>query len=226
MRPGIWLILVALIIVPGLIAQMRVRSAFGRYSRVRARSGLSGADAAAAILHAAGIHDVEIRRTESYLGDHYDPLHKRLVLSPPVYSSDSLAALGVAAHEAGHAIQHARGYAPLRARMAVVPATMFVSQLMPLVVIGGFFFHIFEFIVLGIAVYAVIVLFNLITLPVEFNASARARQLLVSLGLVGRDELPAVNRVLNAAALTYVAALVAAVAHLLLLILRAQAHRR
>lgn len=218
----IWLLLIALVIIPGVVAQMRVHSAFKKYSGVRARAGMSGAQAAAEIMEAAGIYDVEIHRTESFLGDHYDPKHKRLVLSPHVYSGNSLAAVGIAAHEAGHAIQHAQAYAPLQARMAVVPATMAVSQLMPLVVIGGFMFHIPMFITLGIIVYSVIVLFQLITLPVEFNASARAKQVLQEMGIVGRDEMAGVNAVLNAAALTYVAALIAAAAHLAMLILKSR----
>ncbi len=222
MTTEIWILLLVLILVPGLIAQVRVSSAMKRYSQVRARSGRTGAEVAAEVLEAAGIHDVEIQRTESYLGDHYDPKHKRLALSPGVYSSNSVAALGIAAHEAGHAIQHKQAYAPLQARMAVVPATMVVSQMLPFVMIGGFWFHIPMFITLGIIVYSVIVLFQLITLPVEFNASARAKRVLQEMGIVGRDEMAGVNAVLNAAALTYVAALIAAAAHLLLLILRSR----
>jgi Zn-dependent membrane protease YugP len=221
----IWLILLVLILVPGIVAQMRVRAALNKYSKVRARSGRTGAEAAAEILVDAGIHDVTIQRTESYLGDHYDPRSKTLVLSPAVYSSNSVAALGIAAHETGHAIQHQHAYAPLQARMAVVPLTMFTSQLLPLIMIGGFFFHIPMFINLGILVYAVIVAFQLITLPVEFNASSRAKLILQQSGLIARDEMPGVNRVLNAAALTYVAALVAAVAQLLQLLLLSQRRR-
>lgn len=221
----IWWLLLALILVPGIIAQMWVHSALKKYSQVRARSGRTGAQAAAEILEGAHIHDVQIERTNSFLGDHYDPRTKKLVLSPAVYDSNSVAALGIAAHETGHAIQHQHAYAPLQARMAIVPATMFTSQLMPLVVIGGFWFRIPMFITLGIIVYTVVVFFQLITLPVEFNASSRAKLILQQSGLVARDEMVGVNRVLNAAALTYVAALIAAAAHLLQLVLLSRERR-
>ncbi len=221
----IWWVLLALILIPGIVAQVRVHNAMKKYSQVRARSGRTGAEAAAEIMRDAGIYDVEIERTESFLGDHYDPTKKKLVLSPAVYSGNSVAALGIAAHEAGHAIQHKNAYGPLQVRMAVVPTTMFVSQLLPFVVIGGFFFRIPMFITLGIIVYAVIVLFQLITLPVEFDASARAKRILPETGLIARDEMEGVNRVLNAAALTYVAALIAAAAHLLQLILLSRDRR-
>ena len=214
-----WWVFLVVILVPGIIASVRVRRAISKYSEVPARSGLTGAQAAAQILADAGIHDVTVEPGEGFLGDHYDPTKKTLVLSPDVYRGRSVAALGIAAHESGHAIQHQQAYAPLQARMTVVPATMFVSQLMPLVVIGGFWFHIQMFITLGIIVYAVVVLFQLITLPVEFNASARAKRILADNGMVAADEMVGVNRVLNAAALTYVAALIVAAAHLLQLIL-------
>jgi Zn-dependent membrane protease YugP len=222
---GIWLLLLVLILVPGIIAQVRVHSALRKYSQVRARSGRTGAQAASEILDDAGIHDVQIERTQSFLGDHYDPRTKTLVLSPAVYDSNSVAALGIAAHESGHAIQHQHAYAPLQVRMAIVPVTMFTSQLLPLVMIGGFFFRIPMFITLGIVIYTVIVLFQLITLPVEFNASSRAKLILQQSGLVARDEMPGVNRVLNAAALTYVAALIAAAAQLLQLVLLSRERR-
>ena len=221
----IWYLLLFLILVPGLIAQLAVRSALNKYSRVPARSGRTGAQAAAELMRDAGIHDVQITRTDGFLGDHYDPRTKTLALSSDVYDGRSVAALGIAAHETGHAIQHQHAYAPLQARMAVVPTTMFVSQLMPLIIIGGFWFRISMFITLGIAVYAVIVAFQLITLPVEFNASARAKLILQTSGLIDRDEMPGVNRVLNAAALTYVAALIAAAAHLLQLVLMSRNRR-
>jgi len=216
---GIWILLLILILVPGVIAQVAVSSALSKYSRVPARAGVTGAQAAAQIMADAGIHDVQIERINSYLGDHYDPRTKTLALSPAVYDGDSVAALGIAAHETGHAIQHQHAYAPLQARMAVVPSTMFVSQLLPLIMIGGFWFRIPMFITLGIIVYAIIVLFQLVTLPVELDASARAKRILQQNGLIARDEMQGVNRVLNAAALTYVAALIAAIAQLLQLVM-------
>jgi Zn-dependent membrane protease YugP len=209
-----WLLLMFAMAV-AVIAQIRVSSAYNKYSRVRTRRGLSGAEVAEEILRDAGIHDVEVRRTESFLGDHYDPTRKVLCLSPGVYDSDSVAAVGIAAHECGHAVQHAQAYAPLKARMAVVPATMFASQLLPFVVIGGFWFGIMGFITLGVAVYAVLTVFQLITLPVEFDASRRAKQILTRSGAITMEEAVGVNKVLNAAALTYVAAFLSSLFHLL-----------
>jgi Zn-dependent membrane protease YugP len=222
---GIWLLLLVLILVPGIVAQIRVSAALKKYSQVRARSGRTGAEAAAEIMADAGIHDVQIERTDSFLGDHYDPRTKTLALSPQVYDGESVAALGIAAHETGHAIQHQHAYAPLQARMAIVPMTMFSSKLLPLVMIGGFFFRIPMFISLGVAIYAVLVVFQLITLPVEFDASSRAKLILQKSGLIARDEMEGVNRVLNAAALTYVAALIAAAAQLLQLVLLSRERR-
>ena len=201
--------------VVAVIAQVRVRSAFGRYSKVRTRRGLTGAEVAQEILRDAGICDVEVVRMDSFLGDHYDPTKKVLCLSPGVYDSDSVAAVGIAAHECGHAVQHAQAYAPLKARMAVVPATMFASQLLPLVMIGGLWFQIMGFITLGVAIYTILTVFNLITLPVEFDASRRAKVILTRDGVVSADEAEGVNRVLNAAALTYVAAFLTSLFYLL-----------
>ncbi len=215
----IYVLLLVLIFVPAILAQVLVRGALKKYSQVRARSGRTGAEAAAEIMSDAGIHDVQIERTNGFLGDHYDPRTKTLALSPDVYDGESVAALGIAAHETGHAIQHQHAYAPLQVRMAIVPVTMFTSQLLPLVVIGGFFFRIPMFLTLGIGIYAVLVVFQLITLPVEFDASSRAKVILQKSGLIARDEMQGVNRVLNAAALTYVAALIAAVAQLLQLMI-------
>ena len=209
-----WLLLMFAMVV-AVIAQIRVSSAFNKFSRVRTRRGLTGAEVAQEILNNAGIHDVAIRRTESMLGDHYDPSKKVLCLSPGVYDSDSVAAVGVAAHECGHAVQHQQKFAPLKARMAVVPATMFASQLLPLVMIGGFWFGIMGFITLGIAVYAILTVFQLITLPVEFDASRRAKEILSRSGAITTDEAVGVNKVLNAAALTYVAAFLGSLFHLL-----------
>ncbi|MFM8458484.1 MAG: zinc metallopeptidase, partial [Chthoniobacterales bacterium] len=162
----IYLILIGVPLLLGLYAQMRVSSAFGKYKKVAATSGVTGAQAAREILNAAKIHDVEVREINDMLGDQYDPVHKRLCLSSDVYRTPSVAALGIAAHEVGHAIQHARAYAPLKWRMAVVPVTQFASQLLPLVIIGGFMFHITGLITLGIICYGILVFFQLITLPV------------------------------------------------------------
>lgn len=215
--------MILLIILPlalGLYAQAKVSSAFRRYKSVAASSGISGAQAAREILHAAKIHDVEVREINDMLGDHYDPANKRLCLSSEVYNTPSIAALGIAAHEAGHAIQHASAYAPLKWRMAIVPVTQFASQMLPLVIIGGFMFQVSGLITVGIACYALLAVFQLITLPVEFDASRRAKVILQEMGMVSPGgEAAGVSAVLSAAALTYVAAFVAALGNLVYLLL-------
>jgi Zn-dependent membrane protease YugP len=220
MTAPLYLLLIGVPLLLGLYAQMRVSGAFGKYKKVRASSNVTGAQAAREILNAAQIHDVEVREINGLLGDHYDPTHKRLCLSSEVYNTPSVAALGIAAHECGHAIQHARAYAPLKWRMAVVPVTQVASQMLPLVIIGGFMFHITGLIHLGIICYAVLAFFQLITLPVEFDASKRAKVILQQMGLIQPGgEAAGVNSVLNAAALTYVAAFVAALGNLVWLIM-------
>ena len=220
MNISTYLLLIGVPLVLGLYAQMRVTGAFGKYKRVRATSNVTGAQAAREILNAAKIHDVEVREINGMLGDHYDPSHKRLCLSSDVYNSPSVAALGIAAHECGHAIQHARAYAPLKYRMAIVPVTQFASQLLPLVIIGGFMFQISGLITVGILCYAVLAVFQLITLPVEFDASKRAKVILQQMGMIQPGgEAAGVNSVLNAAALTYVAAFIAALGNLVWLIM-------
>jgi Zn-dependent membrane protease YugP len=213
-----WLLLIGLPLVIGLWAQFRVSSAFKKWGEVRATSNVTGAEAAREILAAAQIHDVEVVETNDYLGDHYDPSNKRLCLSTPVYQTPSVAALGIAAHECGHAIQHAKAYAPLKARMAIVPITSIASRMLPFVILGGLFFHITGLITLGIYCYLILLAFQLITLPVEFDASRRAKVILTQMGMVQPgQEVAGVNRVLNAAALTYVAAFVATLGNLLYL---------
>lgn len=220
MNFSLYALLIGVPLLLGLYAQMRVKSAFGKYSKVRATSGVTGAQAAREILNAAQIHDVEVREINGMLGDHYDPMHKRLCLSSEVYHTPSVAALGIAAHECGHAVQHARSYAPLKWRMTVVPVTQVASQMLPFVIIGGFLFHITGLITLGIICYAVLAFFQLITLPVEFDASKRAKVILQQMGIIQPGgEMSGVNAVLNAAALTYVAAFVAALGNLIWLIL-------
>jgi len=216
---GIGLFLLFLILVPGLMAQFMVRSAINKYSRVPAQSGRSGAQAAAELMADSGIHDVQITRANGFLGDHYDPRTKTLALSPDVYDGHSIAALGIAAHETGHAIQHQHLYAPLQVRSTIVPATMFVSQFVWPVVLIGFLLRSPLLIELGIIGYAIVLVFQLVTLPVEFNASSRAKMILQTSGLINRNEIQGVNSILNAAALTYVAAAVATAAQLARLIL-------
>ncbi len=207
----------------GLMASAYVKSRFHHYSRIPGSSGYTGAQAAAEILRRNGITEVTIHEHQGFLGDHYDPLHRRLVLSPDVYHGTSLAALGVAAHEAGHAIQHKKAYAPLHLRMAAVGATNFANQIvtwLPLLGIGSGLMS--GQVGLGImaAGWGVIMLFNLITLPVEYDASRRAKEMLAKLGFVRTQEEGAgVAAVLNAAALTYVAAFVTSLLYLLLFLL-------
>jgi Zn-dependent membrane protease YugP len=215
-----FLLLIIIPLLVGLWAQMKVKSAYGKYVQVPSRGRITGREAAASVMRSAGIHDVEIVECHGTLTDHYDPTHKRLALSQQNYRGTSLAALGVAAHEAGHAIQHKQAYAPLNLRMALVPITSFASQLLPVVMFGGFFFGGFGPLLLnlGIGVYLVLTIFQLVTLPVEFDASKRAKLQLVDLGIVERDELEGVNRTLDAAAYTYVAAFVSSLGWLLYLL--------
>jgi Zn-dependent membrane protease YugP len=215
---GNWLLMIAVPMIVGLWAQFRVSAAFRRWGEVRVSSNISGADCAREILAAANIRDVEVIETNDYLGDHYDPTKKKLCLSTKVYHTPSVAALGIAAHETGHAIQHAKAYAPLQWRMAIVPMTMFASRLLPFVIFGGLIFHMTGLITLGIYCYLILLVFQLITLPVEFDASRRAKIILQQMGIVQPGaEVAGVNRVLNAAALTYVAAFIAVLGNLLYL---------
>src|SRR3954462_245706 len=213
---GHWLLYIGVPLIIGIWAQIRVSGAFRKWGEVRASSNITGAEAAREILQAAKIHDVEVVETDGFLGDHYDPAGKRLCLSTSVYNTPSVAALGVAAHETGHAIQHARAYAPLKARMAIVPVTMIASQMLPFIIIGGLFFRISGLITLGIWCYSILLVFQLITLPVEFDASRRAKIILREMGIIRPgEEAVGVNKVLNAAALTYIAAFIAALGNLL-----------
>lgn len=214
-----WLIYIGVPLIIGLWAQFRVSSAFRKWGEVRTASNITGAECAREILQAAQIHDVDIVETNDFLGDHYDPTNKKLHLSSNVYHTPSVAAVGIAAHETGHAIQHAKAYAPLKWRMAIVPVTMVASQMLPFVIIGGLFFHLTGLITLGIYCYLILLIFQLITLPVEFDASRRAKIILQQMGIVQPGpEVAGVNKVLNAAALTYVAAFIAALGNLLWLL--------
>ncbi len=199
-------------------AQYRVRHAFSKANSVPAR--LSGAAAARDILDSAGLQDVAIEMTPGTLSDHYDPRANVLRLSEPVYSGRTQAAVGIAAHEAGHAIQKARHYAPLIIRNAAVPAASFGSNSAFLLLILGVIFNFQPLVSVGLALFGVVVFFQIVNLPVEFNASARAKQQLVGLGIVPQEEMKYVNAVLNAAAMTYVAATLQAVLTLVYYFLR------
>lgn len=213
-----------LFILPGVIfmlwAQSRVKGAWSKYSKVPNAEGISGAQAARMVLDAAGLRDVPIEQVPGELTDHYDPRQRVLRLSQPVYGGRSIAAIGVAAHEAGHAMQHAQGYAPLQARTAIVPAVNIGSQLGILLVIAGIIIGLTGLAWVGVALFALTTVFALITLPVEFNASTRAKQALVAIGIVdngahGGPESQGVKRVLDAAAWTYVAGFAMSVLQLL-----------
>lgn len=221
-----------LLLIPALIlaiwAQVKVKSTFSKYDKLRSARGITGREAAAAILEANNINDVHIEQTPGHLSDHYDPRTKTLRLSGGVYSSDSVAALGIAAHEAGHAVQHFEGYRPIMIRNAIVPLTNIGTFLaFPLIFIGLIINNATmsaTLINIGIVLYGFAVVFHLITLPVEYNASHRAIAALERAGL-GYDELAGARKVLSAAAMTYVAAAAAAILQLLRLLLLSRSRR-
>jgi hypothetical protein len=212
-----------------MIASAKVKSTFNKYSSYRSMSGLTGAQTAERILHAAGIYDVQVRHVSGSLTDHYDPRSKTLNLSDPVCNSNSVAAIGVAAHECGHAIQHATGYAPLNFRSALVPVANFGSMLAwPLILIGVFINNRTSMMIIdiGIWLFSLAVLFQLVTLPVEFNASSRALRMLQGQGILGEQELGYTRKVLKSAALTYVASAAASILQLLRIVLLFGGRRR
>jgi hypothetical protein len=200
----------------GLWAQMKLHSAYGKYSQVPVESGMTGAEAARHILDQAGLNDMPIEEVEGQLSDHYDPAKRALFLSSDIYNGRSIASVGVAAHEAGHALQHQASWGLFNLRMALVPATQFASMAWMGIFVLGFVLHIIpHFILIAVAIFSVMTLFQLVTLPVEYDASARAKEQLFRLGLVHESERAGVSKVLDAAALTYVAALVNSVLQLL-----------
>jgi len=198
----------------GLWAQMRVKRTFAKYSKVAPRNGMTGADAAAAVLRSSGLPNLQIRPVAGQLSDHYDPRNRTLNLSADVGGASSLAALGVAAHEAGHAVQDAKRYAPMRIRQALVPAATIGQSLWFIPVVLGLIMGLTGLVTIGLVLFAAIVLFQLVTLPVEFDASRRALVALQGQGLLATDEVPGARKVLNAAALTYIAGFVAALGQL------------
>jgi Zn-dependent membrane protease YugP len=212
-------------VILALYAQLRVRSTYARYSQVPVSNGLTGAEAAEEILRRNGLSGVRVERTDGVLTDHYDPRTRVLSLSSDVYGGASVASVGVAAHESGHAIQHARDYAPLALRSAMVPTVQFGSWLAWPIFILGFLFHSGTMVQLGILVFSAVVAFTVVTLPVEFDASARAMRALSAEGLVTPDELRGVRAVLTAAALTYVAAAAMAILQLLRMLMLANMRR-
>ncbi|MBZ4687180.1 MAG: uncharacterized protein PWQ96_1513 [Clostridia bacterium] len=215
-----------IILIPAIIisiyAQGKVQSTFNRYLRVPSATGFTGADVARRLLRSSGIHDVEVEMIGQRLGDHYDPRNKKLRLSPEVYKSTSLAAIGVAAHETGHAIQHDRGYFPLEVRSTLVPVTSIGSSLSFPLLFLGLIMGAPALVKIGVLAFTLVVLFQLVTLPVEFNASSRAIAVLQKEGLIAGQEVGAVRKVLTAAALTYVAAAITAVLNLVRLLVLAR----
>ena len=214
-----------LFILPGLglslWASFRTKSAFKKYSRVPAATGYSGAQAAQLLLDRAGLPDVSVTRTHGFLSDHYNPLTKTLALSENVYDSRSIAAIGVATHEAGHAIQHAQRYAPLWLRSTLVPTASIGSSVGYIVMVLGLFMASSNMVLVGAVLFSAVLLFQVVTLPVEFDATRRAKQLVVAQGIVSPHEREGVDKVLNAAALTYVAAAVSTLLTLLYFLMRA-----
>jgi len=219
-----------LFILPALAlslwATWRTRSAFKKYSRVRTLRGLTGAQAAQEMLRRAGIPEVQVVPTRGFLSDHYNPANRTLALSEATYASNSVAAVGVACHEAGHAIQHAEGYKPLWLRSALVPTANIGSSAGYFVMLGGLLFHSANLIYFGALLFSVVLLFQIVTLPVEFDATARAKRLAVETGVVLPQEREGMDKVLNAAAMTYVAAVVSTLMTLLYYLLRASAMSR
>jgi len=217
--------------IPGLFigiwAQIKLRHAFGKYSQVPVESGMTGAEAARAILDQAGLHDMPVEEIPGRLSDHYDPAKRALFLSSDNFQGRTVAAVGVAAHEAGHALQHQAAYGLFNVRMALVPVTQFASSAYMAIFFIGIIFGMLKIVLpIIIVIFAIMTLFQLVTLPVEYDASRRAKEQLFRLGLVHEDERTGVSRVLDAAALTYVAALISSAMTLLYYILRAQGSRR
>jgi Zn-dependent membrane protease YugP len=211
----IWLICAGVPLLFGLWAQMRVKSTFKRYSQVATRNGLTGAQAAEAVVRYSGLDGVTVRPVPGHLTDHYDPRSRTLNLSESVFQAPSVAALGVAAHEAGHAIQDARNYRPMRIRQTVLPAAQFGQSLWFLPVIIGLVIGATGLVTVGLILFSAVVLFQLVTLPVEFDASKRALVALESQNLLAQDEVDGARSVLRAAALTYVAGFVASLGQLI-----------
>ena len=223
--PYYWMLLVPAMLI-ALLAQLNVSSTFNRYARVASRRGLSGAQAAEAVLRAHGVYDVRIERVSGRLSDHYDPRSNVIRLSDSVYGSTSVASLGVAAHEAGHAVQYAQGYGPIKLRTAIIPICNVGSQLSILLIVLGLVLYFPALFGVGVILFAVAVFGQLVTLPVEFNASGRAMASLRDTGLLDEQELRGARKVLTAAAMTYVAALLVSIAQLLRFLLAFAGRRR
>lgn len=218
----IYFVFMAPALALSLWASWRVKANFNKYSTVQSVRGITGAEAAAELLRRADIGDVTIVRTQGRLSDHYNPVTKTLALSDGVYDSTSIAAVGVATHEAGHAIQHAQNYTPLWVRSLLVPTANIGSRIGYFVMVIGLFIASSNMVLLGAVLFSAVLLFQVVTLPVEFNASSRAKSLVVEYGIILPQERVGVDRVLNAAALTYVAAAVTTLLTLLYFLMRSR----
>jgi Zn-dependent membrane protease YugP len=216
-----FILMIAPALLLAVIAQLLVKFTFNKYSKIRSYSGMTGAQAAERMMRSNGIYDVQVEETSGFLSDHYDPSKKVLRLSPDVYHSNSLAAVGIACHEAGHAMQHAQGYFPLVVRTTLVPVTMISSQFAYIVFFIGLALQLKPILFVGVGMFACAFIFAIITLPVEWDASARAKQHMITAGIVSPTQERDAGKVLNAAFLTYLAGAVAALMTLLYYLMRA-----
>lgn len=223
---GLYILISLPALLLGLYAQAKVKGAFNKYSKVRTSNGMTGAEVARHVLDANGLQNVAIQQVRGNLSDHYDPRKKVLSLSQSVYSTPSVAAAGVAAHEAGHAIQHANNYGPLKIRSLMVPSVQLGSWLGPIVFMVGLLFNSYNLALIGLVLFAATALFAVVTIPVELDASKRAKSILTTSGIIYPSEMEGVNRVLDAAALTYVAGAVQVISTLLYYLLLFSGSRR
>lgn len=222
---GTYVLIILAFLISALVS-VKMNATFSKYSKVRSYCGMTGAQAAQRILSSAGIYDVRIEHVSGKLTDHYDPSNKVLRLSDAVYGNTSIAAIGVAAHECGHAVQHARNYVPLSVRSAIVPVANFGSQLSWPLFLAGLIFSFRPLLMIGILLFCAALLFQIVTLPVEFNASARALRMLDETGIMEKQEIRGTKKVLRAAAMTYVAAVIGSLLQLLRLLILSGAFRR
>ena len=222
---GTYVLIILAFLISALVSA-KMNATFSKYSKVRSYCGMTGAQAAQRILSSAGIYDVRVEHVSGKLTDHYDPSNKVLRLSDAVYGNTSIAAIGVAAHECGHAVQHAKNYVPLSVRSAIVPVANFGSQLSWPLFLAGLIFSFRPLLMIGILLFCAALLFQIVTLPVEFNASARALRMLDETGIMGRQEIRGTKKVLRAAAMTYVAAVIGSLLQLLRLLILSGAFRR
>jgi len=218
--PLYWMMMIPVFILSAF-SSLRVKTTFNKFSKLGSRSGMTGAEAAALILKRNGLSDIQVMETGGFLSDHYDPSKRVVRLSPDVFRSNSIAAIGVAAHETGHAIQHKTGYTPLVLRNTMVPIASIGSNFAWIIIIAGFVLGFLGLVKIGIILFSAVVFFQIVTLPVEFNASSRAKEMLSSYGILSSTEIEGVKKVLSAAAMTYVAAAASAIMTLLYFLVRA-----